>query len=79
MIAEIIIQSNVKNLNRIFDYKIPSDLEGCVKVGSRVLIPFGNMKKLEEGFVIGIKETSEYEDSSNTRRTDTRCRKNRTC
>ena len=61
MIAEIIIQSNVKNLNRIFDYKIPSDLEGCVKVGSRVLIPFGNMKKLEEGFVIGIKETSEYE------------------
>ena len=27
MIAEVIIQSNVKNLNRIFDYKIPSEYE----------------------------------------------------
>ena len=28
MIAEVIIQSNVKNLNRIFDYKIPAEYEG---------------------------------------------------
>lgn len=61
MIAEVIIQSNVKNLNRIFDYKIPSDLENKVKVGSRVFVPFGNMKKLEDGFVIGIKEFSQYD------------------
>ena len=60
MIAEIIIQSNVKNLNRIFDYQVPTELEEKIKVGSRVLLPFGNMKTLEEGFVIGIKETSEY-------------------
>lgn len=61
MIAEIVIQSNVKNLNRIFDYQIPIDLEDKVKVGSRVLVPFGRMKTLEDGFVIGIKETSEYD------------------
>ncbi len=61
MIAEVIIQSNVKNLNRIFDYQIPNDLENQVKVGSRVFVPFGRMKTLENGFVIGIKETSEYE------------------
>lgn len=60
MIAEIIIQSNVKNLNRIFDYRIPVQLEDKVRVGSRVFVPFGNMKKLEDGFVIGIKEFSEY-------------------
>lgn len=60
MIAEVIIQSNVKNLNRIFDYQIPSDLEKNVKIGSRVLVPFGNMKRLEDAFVIGIKEESPY-------------------
>jgi len=60
MIAQVIIQSNVKNLNRIFDYQIPTTLEEKVKVGSRVLVPFGNIKKLETGFVIGLKDVSEY-------------------
>lgn len=60
MIAEIIIQSNVKNLNRTFDYEIPIELESKVKIGSRVFVPFGNMKKLEDGFIIGIKESSPY-------------------
>lgn len=61
MIAEVIIQSNVKNLNRTFDYKIPIELEDKVKIGARVFVPFGNMKKLEDGFVVGIKEVSQYE------------------
>ena len=60
MIAEIIINSNAKDLNKTFDYEIPEDLEKSIKVGSRVLIPFGRIKKLEEGFVIGFKEKSEY-------------------
>ena len=60
MIAEVIINSNVKNLNRVFDYAIGKEIEEEIKVGSRVLVPFGYMKKLEEGFVIGIKEESPY-------------------
>ncbi len=61
MIAEVIIQSNVKNLNRIFDYEIPMDLEEKIQIGSRVFVPFGNMKRLEDGFVIGIKQSSLYQ------------------
>lgn len=63
MIAEIILQSNVKNLNRTFDYKIPEEYEenAMELIGARVLIPFGRMKSLEEGFVVNIKETTEYE------------------
>ena len=60
MIAEIIINSNVKNLNKIFDYNVPTDLEGTICVGDRVLVPFGNKKTFEEGFVIGLKEKTEY-------------------
>lgn len=60
MIAEVIINSSVKNLNRIFDYQIPTELETKVSIGSKILVPFGNFKNLEEGFVIGIKEESKY-------------------
>ena len=63
MIAEVIIQSNVKNLNRVFDYKIPAEYEdkALELIGARVLIPFGRMKSLEEGFIVNIKPSTEYE------------------
>ena len=63
MIAEVIIQSNVKNLNRIFDYKIPSEYEenAIELIGARVLVPFGRMKELEEGFIVNIKAETEYQ------------------
>lgn len=60
MVVEVIINSNAKDLNRIFDYNVPEKLTGRVKLGSKVIVPFGTMKKSQEGFVIGIKETSEY-------------------
>ena len=60
MIAEIIINSNVKNLNKTFDYKVPAELVGTIHIGSRVLVPFGNSNKYEEGFVIDIKDNSEF-------------------
>jgi len=60
MIAQVIINSNVKNLNKIFDYNVPSKMQGIICVGDRILVPFGNKKSLEEGFVIGFKEESEY-------------------
>ncbi len=61
MIAEIIINTQAKKLNKTFDYQIPKDLEDLITIGSKVLIPFGNKKTLEEGFVVGIKEKTEYE------------------
>lgn len=60
MIAQVIINSNVKNLNKIFDYNVPTNMEGTICVGDRILVPFGNKKTLEEGFVIGFKEKSDF-------------------
>ncbi len=61
MIAEVIIDSKAKKLNRKFDYKIPKNLEDIIDVGSRVLVPFGNFKTLEQGYIIKIKTNTEYE------------------
>lgn len=59
MYAEVIINSNAKALNKIFDYVVPNDMEDTIKVGARVLVPFGRGKKIEDGFVINLKEESE--------------------
>ena len=61
MVAEVIINSTAKKLNRTFDYNIPKNLENMIFVGSKVLVPFGRLKNLEEAHVVGIKQSSEFE------------------
>ena len=60
MIAQVIINSNVKSLNKIFDYNVPNNMIGTICVGDRILVPFGRGEKLEEGFIIGFKDKSEF-------------------
>lgn len=60
MFAEVIINNNAKALNKIFDYEIPEEFMNEVHIGSRVFVPFGRGKKLEDGFIINIKEASEF-------------------
>ncbi|MBR3249371.1 MAG: primosomal protein N' [Clostridia bacterium] len=61
MIAEVIINRSAKKLNRTFDYNVPKEFEELILIGSKVLVPFGRTKKLEEAYVVGIKEKSNYE------------------
>ncbi len=61
MVAEVIINRTAKKLNTTFDYNIPKELEDYIVIGSKVLVPFGKGEKLEEGFVIKIKDKSEYQ------------------
>lgn len=60
MIAEVILNSNAKDLNKTFDYEVPEEMKEKIGLGSRVLVPFGYRKQVEEGFVISLKENSEY-------------------
>ena len=60
MFAEVIINSNARALNKIFEYIVPTNMEKEIKVGARVFVPFGNGKKLDDGFVINLKEESEF-------------------
>ena len=60
MVAEVIINKAVKSLNKLFDYNIPADLEDEIEIGSRVVVPFGNGEKLEEAFIVNIKEKSDF-------------------
>ncbi len=52
MIASVIIEYSVKSLNKVFDYMIPNHLKESIKVGNKVIVPFG--KTNVEGFVLKI-------------------------
>lgn len=60
LFAQVIINNNSRALNRVFDYEIPENLKKDIFVGARVLVPFGKSGKLEDGFVINLKENSEF-------------------
>ena len=60
MFADIIINRNARALNKTFDYIVPKELESSIRIGSRVFVPFGNGKKIDDGFVINFKDKSEY-------------------
>ncbi len=57
MIAEVIVDVLSSNVDKVFDYNIPSSLN--VVVGDRVDVPFGPRKV--DGFVINIKDNSNYD------------------
>ena len=57
MVVGVLVELSNKNIDRIFDYKVPSDLIDKVKVGVRVSVPFGKM--IVDGFILEIKEDSD--------------------
>ncbi len=52
MLASVIIEYSAKSLNKVFDYIIPKELEGVLKVGHKVIVPFAS--KEVEGFTLKI-------------------------
>lgn len=59
MVAQILTQIKSKQVDKTFTYKIPKELEPKIKVGIRVIIPFGKQKL--EGFVLKIEEEKQYD------------------
>lgn len=59
MVAQILTQIKSKQVDKTFTYKIPKKLEPKIKVGIRVIIPFGKQKL--EGFVLKIEEEKQYD------------------
>ena len=59
MFAQVIVDISHTEVDKVFEYKIPSDLQ--VFLGSRVLVPFGN--KRIEGIVTDITRDCKYDES----------------
>jgi primosomal protein N' (replication factor Y) len=62
MFAEVIVLRNTQSLDRPFTYRVPSILEPKIKIGSRVLVPFGTSGHLE-GIVIDLTNSHNHDAS----------------
>ena len=54
MYAEIIINSDALEVDRLFTYKVPEELQWIISAGHRVMVPFGMGNKKVEGFVYSL-------------------------
>ena len=54
--ADVIIDISHEKLDKTFQYEIPLQLQDAVRVGSQVVIPFGNGDRRVKGFVVDMAE-----------------------
>ncbi len=60
-VAEIIVDVPTMQTNRPFEYLIPDTLEDVVVPGMRVEVPFGRGKRQIQGFVMKVKDSSDFQ------------------
>lgn len=59
MVAKVLVEIKAGTVDKTFTYSIPSALEDKIKVGIRVLVPFG--RQMVEGFVLEISNDKELD------------------
>ena len=60
MYADVIVDIVHSNVDRVFQYSIGDEVSQ-LKIGSRVLVPFGAGNRQTEGFVVGLSEKAEID------------------
>ncbi|MCU6748223.1 primosomal protein N' [Faecalicatena acetigenes] len=61
MFANIIVDITHEKLDKIFQYKVPSQMEGELSIGMEVLVPFGRGNRMTKGYVTGFCEHCAYD------------------
>lgn len=61
MFADVIIDIQNEKLDRIFQYRIPQEIEDRLEAGMEVIVPFGKGNRQMKGYVTGISETCDYD------------------
>ncbi|WP_433673561.1 primosomal protein N' [Microbacterium gorillae] len=60
-IARVLIDSPLPQLDRLFDYAVPSELEQAARPGVRVRVPLRSVGRVVDGFIVelGVEEAAE--------------------
>lgn len=61
MIARVLVDINLPQVDRLFDFEIPEHLLAIAKPGLRVRVEYGRSKKLVDGLIVEIAESSEFD------------------
>lgn len=63
MYADIIVDITHEKLDRVFQYRIPTRLEGELSVGMEVIVPFGRGNRETKGYVTGLSDKCNYDET----------------
>ena len=61
MYADIIIDITHEKLDKVFQYRVPEELEGNLRTGAGVIVPFGRGNRETKGYIVGFSETCDYD------------------
>ncbi|MBK0419185.1 hypothetical protein JD276_09080 [Leucobacter sp. CSA1] len=59
-VARVLLDSALPQLDHLFDYAVPGELAGELRVGQRVRVPFRSRDRKSFGYVIGFAEHSDF-------------------
>ncbi|GAA3718706.1 primosomal protein N' [Salinicoccus jeotgali] len=59
MYASVIVDIPSKSVNQVFDYRVPEGMLDILKVGHRVLVPFG--RRTIQGYVMKLSEKTDFD------------------
>ena len=54
--ADVVVDINIKSVDRVFLYRVPEHLKGRVAAGSRVTVPFGKGNRELGGIVVAVSD-----------------------
>ena len=60
--ANIIVDISLEKLDRTFQYRVPEELQGILKEGMQVRIPFGKGGRTLTGYVLELTDTCEWDE-----------------
>lgn len=59
MFVQVILSISHSDIDRMFDYAVPDKFINHVKIGMRVRVPFGKGGSITEGYIVGIKDSTD--------------------
>lgn len=61
MYVSVIVNVPASKVDKLFEYKVPTDLEPFIEVGERIKIPFGDANRVMHGFIIDVHDKPIYD------------------
>lgn len=61
--ADVIIDISHEALDKVFQYRVPFSLEGQIRPGAQVIVPFGKGNRQIKGYVIELKNQADYDET----------------
>ena len=58
--VNVIVDISHEKLDRIFQYRIPEELQGKISTGMQVQVPFGMGNRTIKGYVTGVTDVPDY-------------------